>query len=101
MYSGNPTPDRILSIEYANINRQYGNTSKQFSGSLYYNLEAGNQFYWDLNGDFYNNGTTTYSYGGSVGVNGAASTSFSVAYASNHYAYKQISGRYKSAAMHP
>lgn len=99
--SGSQTPDRMVSVEAANINRNYNGMSKQFSGSLYYNLEAGNSLYWDLNGDFYHYGETTYTGGGTANLGGFGTASFSASITSSHYQYKQQSGRYYSAAMQP
>lgn len=100
-YEGTSTPNQILSIDYANIDQSYNNTSKQFSGNFYYNLESGNQIYWDLNGDFYNDGVTTVSMNDFDEMKGDGLSTFSVLYSSDHYAYKQISGRYKLDTTHP
>lgn len=99
--SGSPTPIRMVSIDSANIDRNYNGISKQFQGTLYYNLEAGNSLHGDLNGDFYNNGTTTITGGGSAGIGGVATASFSASITSSHYRYKNQIGRYYSAAMQP
>ncbi|MEE0967686.1 MAG: hypothetical protein U0L85_11665 [Bacilli bacterium] len=90
-------PNSIEEILYANIDRNYNGTSKQFGGDLYYNLEASNCLFWDLNGDFYNNGNTTFNLGVSVEVGEAAKTTFtaSMAYSSNHFAYCHKDGRVK------
>ena len=99
--SGFSTPNRIVSVEYADINLDYYGISKVFAGNLHYILKAGNRLYWDLNGHYYNNGDISISYGGSIGITGAASTSFTVGYSSSHYAYKQVTGEYYSSTMQP
>lgn len=81
----------IVKVLNVSLNRK----SKQFDGSLYYNLENANTIYWELNGDFFNNGTTTISGGGSVSVGGVGSLQFNVSYSSSHYSYCNKSGRYK------
>lgn len=88
-------PNSIEEILYANIDRNHNGTSKQFGGDLYYNLEASNCLFWDLNGDFYNNGTTTFNLGVSVQLGEGAKTTFtaSMAYSSNHFAYCHKDGR--------
>lgn len=87
------SPCRISKIQYANLDRNYNGSSKQFSGILYYNLESGKQIFWDLNGDFFNNGTTTVSFGATVSKGENSSTSFGVSYSSNHYKYIHTSKR--------
>ena len=99
--SGFSTPNRIVNVEYADIDLNYYGISKVFGGNLHYVLKAGNRLYWDLNGHFYNNGEISISYGGSIGITGAASTSFTVSYSSSHYAYKQTTGEYYSSTMQP
>lgn len=84
---GNPTPDAIVSVLNASLNRSYNDKTKQFSGTLFYHLEAYNKLFFELNGDFYDNGTTTYSGGVSIGISENSSIKFSVTYSSNHYKY--------------
>lgn len=90
---GGVRPTAVYSIEYANIDRGFYNSPKQFSGSLYYKLESSDTLFWDLNGDFYNTGSTTVSYGLTVGLGNGSSTSFGVTNTSNYYAYVHKSGR--------
>lgn len=87
------SPKAIIKVQHANIDRNDNGTTKQFSGKLYYNLEASNKLYWDLNGDFYNNGTTALSGGISIGVGENTSVNFSVSYSSNYYNYCHKSSR--------
>ena len=82
---GSPSPLAMVEVKNANINREYNGISKQFSGSLYYNLENGRRLYWDLNGDFYNNGTTTVTGGGKVEISESVTMNFSVSTSSSHY----------------
>ncbi len=42
--------------------RGYKGLSKQFVGSVYVNLEDPNIIFYIANGDFYNNGSTTYKF---------------------------------------
>lgn len=87
-------PSQFVKVYYGNIDRNWKGTTKQFTGSLYYKLESSKKIFWDLNGDFYNNGTTSSTTGGQVGLGEFANTSFSVSYSTNHYAYVHKSGRY-------
>lgn len=75
----------IVSILNANLNRVYNGKTYQYRGTIYYNLEDPNRIYYTMDGDWYQNGTTTVSGGGTVGVGGAASLSFSVSNSSNYY----------------
>ena len=85
----------IVKIIRTSLNRSYNGISKQFSGELYSKLEQSDRIYYELNGDFYNNGTTTVSGTGSAEMNKVGSVSFSVSYASNHYKYCFKTGRYR------
>ncbi len=78
----------IYEILNVNMNRVYNNLTKQFEGSVYVNLEDASTIYWTVDGDFYNNGSTTVSLGGSVNIpiGAGASITFGVSYASNHFA---------------
>ncbi|MBC2370196.1 hypothetical protein HBP99_16315, partial [Listeria booriae] len=70
-----------------NLNRNYSGMSKQFSGKINVKFIDKNNIYWIVNGDFYNNGLTTVSGGGSVPLKKQGSLNFSVSKASNHYKY--------------
>jgi hypothetical protein len=61
--------------------------SKQYDGTIYTNLESAAKIFWIVNGDFYNNGTTTGSGGVSIEVGQSATVNFNISYASNHYKY--------------
>lgn len=77
--------------------RSYNSTSRQFGGSVYVYLENPAKIYWDVNGDFYHNGTTSVQGGGSVGISVGASATvdFNASYATNHYLYYEEDGYYK------
>jgi len=83
----------IVKILRTSLNRSYNGVAKQFAGDLYSKLERSDCIYYELNGDFYNNGTTTISGTGSAELSGYGSVGFSVSYASNHYKYCFITGR--------
>lgn len=88
-------PSEFIKILNANINRNYNGVSKQFGGTLYYNLENSKTIYWDVNGDFYNNGTTTAGGGIEVGIKESATIKFSISGSSNHFSYCNKTGRIK------
>lgn len=66
-------------------------TVKQFSGDLQAEITSGNSIWYLVNGDFYNNGTTTIT--GEATANGLLwSGGGSISYASNFYAYYNKAG---------
>ena len=77
----------IKKILNVGMNRSYGGVSKQYQGSVYVKLEDPNRIYYNVNGDFYNNGTTTVNGGISVGVGSSATVKFGISHASNHFKY--------------
>lgn len=83
----------IRKIKNTSMNRSYNGTSKQFSGKVYTNLEDPNRIYYEVNGDFYNNGTTTVSGGTEISVGKSGTANFSVSYSSNHFKYHYSTGR--------
>ena len=83
----------IHEVNRVSLDRGYSGKAKQFDGELYYNLENNTTIYYELNGDFYNNGETTMSGGGAIKVNDSATLNFSVSYSSNYFAYAFKSGR--------
>jgi|GEM_PF-1315919 len=76
----------IIKILYTTLMRSYNGISKQFSGNLYTNLEAAYRIYYSISGDFYNNGTTTFTGGVQIGLGEGSNISFSVSNSSNWYA---------------
>lgn len=54
------TPIKIINVDHAEVNFQDAQSTKSYNGNLYYNLEPNGVLFWDLNGDIYNNGSSTY-----------------------------------------
>lgn len=81
----------IVSVYKATLVRSYNGTSKQFTGELQMWLRSAYQIEYMINGDFYNNGTTTVSGGSGVeiGVGESAKFSYSasVSTSSNWFKY--------------
>ncbi len=48
-------------INSVNLNRAYNVKAYEHEGSIYYNLEDPNRFYYTMDGDWYQNGTMTIS----------------------------------------
>lgn len=90
---GRPGP--MQEVLNANIDLNDDGTVKQFSGKLYYHLKSGSELYWDLNGSFYNNGTTTVGGGIKIPIGEEASINFSVSYSTNFYGYAHKSGTFR------
>ena len=82
----------ITKILNAGINAAANGISKSFTGSLYSNLEDPNRIYYCVNGNFYNNGTSSVSAGISVGIGQSASVNLSGGYSTNHFAYSYKEG---------
>lgn len=57
------------------------------------NLEDANRIFYIVNGDFFNNGMTTWNAGVTIGVGKAANVKFGVSGASNHYQYRYVESR--------
>ena len=83
----------IIRILRTEINRNYNGMSKQFSGSLYVNLEQADRIFYIINGDFFDNGTTTLSGGLNIGIGESASVNLGGSYVYNHYKYVYHEGR--------
>lgn len=77
----------IYKILKVDMNRQYNSKSKNFTGTIYYNLETNTKIYYSINGDFYNNGTISTTGGGSVGIGESGELYFSLTGASSHFKY--------------
>lgn len=91
----------IHKVNRVSLDRGYAGGSKEFDGSLYYNLENRTTIYYELNGDFYNYGTTTTSGGGSIGVGDTGSLKFSISHSSKHFQYVFKTGRLKYGNVRP
>ncbi|WP_312475258.1 hypothetical protein [Neobacillus sp.] len=82
-------------IEQVGLNRKdiSTTTSKQFSGTVRAVLQNSISFWWFIDGDFYNNGTTSGSF--SAEANGGIwKGTASITQTSNHYKYWNKSGTY-------
>lgn len=80
----------IKKILQVNMIRGYQGLSKQFQGKVYVNLEDPNRVFYIVNGDFYNNGTTTVNAGVNIGLGQSANVSFGVSNTSSHYQYRYV-----------
>ena len=90
---------QIDSIYSVQLVRSYQNISKQFSGDLEVWLRSSYDIEYIINGDFYNNGTTTTSLGGSAGttIDGlpiSLTFNCNFSYSSNHFKYFYDNGTF-------
>lgn len=77
----------IVKVLNVSMNRNYNGVSKQFGGNVYINLEDPNRIYYVVDGDFYNNGTTTGGGSLKIGLGEGSSLTFNASNTSNFYAY--------------
>ena len=75
---------RIIAI---NLVREDQEVAKAFSGTVYVNLEEANRIYYIVNGDFFNQGTTSWQIGSTSGVDSALDLRFTTKDAESHYQY--------------
>lgn len=81
--------EKILNIS---LDRSYNGTSKGFGGTIYANLETSNSIYWIVEGDYYNNSSSTGSGSVNIGLGGGSSITLSATSQSNHYKYSYQKG---------
>ncbi|OXT09581.1 hypothetical protein CE561_00140 [Thermoanaerobacterium thermosaccharolyticum] len=77
----------FIGISDLNLIRSYNYVSKQFSGKCQAKIESVKRIYWVVNGDFYDYGATSWSFGGSVGIGQYATLTFSISRANNYFGY--------------
>ena len=81
----------IVTIYSVQLNRRYGNLTKQFGGTIEVWLRNAYTIEYVVNGDFYDNGTTTVTGGtnANIGIDGFASFGYNASntVSSNHYEY--------------
>lgn len=87
----------IKEVKNSSLNRKYMGLTKQFQGTVYTNLENAYTIYYEVNGDFYDNGTTSTTDGASIQVGEGVKWTYNASntYASNHFAYCNESDRFK------
>ncbi|KXY31490.1 hypothetical protein [Bacillus mycoides] len=80
----------IREIKYINMNRSSNGMSKAFGGTVQANLEDPNRIFYIVNGDFYNNGSTTVNGGVSITLGQYGSVNFGASSTSNHFKYTYV-----------
>ncbi|NFL43671.1 hypothetical protein FDB61_18625 [Clostridium botulinum] len=89
-----PTYVGIKKVLNTSLNRKYKGDVKQFSGTIYTNLESANTIYFEVNGEFYNYGSTTCTGGVEIGIGEHNKVSFSVSDSGGEFKYVKINDRY-------
>lgn len=70
-----------------------------FSGKIFFRLQSGNSFYYDVHGDVYKTGKLNWSAGTSIGIGESANANFTISNGSGYIKNVSFDGRYYSAAM--
>lgn len=81
---------KILTI---GIDENYDDISKKFAGTVYSNLENTKVVYFNMNGDFYNKGTTNIEIIENLSTADAVTVSFDLLYPNKPYKYINKEGR--------
>lgn len=81
----------IIKILNIDMSRSYNNLSYVYAGSSYTKLENASTIHYQLDGDFYYNGTTTVNGGVDIGIGKGASINFGGSYTTNHYKVVDVS----------
>lgn len=87
----------IRTLLNVSIDRSYFNgidtITKQFGGNIYVNLEASNRLYFEINGDFFNQGETIVNGGTQITLGQLDHVSFVASNTTSPYAYVYRNGR--------
>lgn len=86
----------FIGISDLNLNRSALGVSKKFDGKCQAKVENSKSIYWVVNGDFYNNGKTSWSFGGSVGIGKYATLECNISGGTDHFAYAYDTGNIKN-----
>lgn len=92
------SPTRIVSLKGAHIYTGLG-TSCIFGGTMIYELEAGNSFYYSFYGDLYQSGDVNWSTGVEINIGDDASVSGQISNGSGFIKNISESGRYYSTGL--
>lgn len=80
----------IRAVLNTSMNRLYNGIVKEFGGTVYVNLQNNFTIYYDVEGTWYNTGTTTFDTGISVGLGKAATWGANVSNATSYYSYSSF-----------
>lgn len=86
----------FVGIQDLNLIPSYNYISKSFQGKCQAMVENSKTIYWVVNGDFYDHGTTSYNFGGTVNIGKFATVNCSITGANNHFAYAYATGYVKN-----
>lgn len=86
----------FVGIQDLNLIPSYNYNSKSFQGKCQAMVENSKTIYWVVNGDFYDQGNTSITFGGSVNLGKYATLTASVTSANNHFGYVYATGYVKN-----
>ena len=75
----------LYELDTRNTLTNVSHPSKQFVGTLFVNLESTKSLYYNLNGDFYNNGSVEWTVGGTLKVGDSFTLTAQRTSVNNHY----------------
>lgn len=97
---GASSPNRIVSLKGEHVYTG-GGQKCMFSGTIFYELEAGNRFYYSMYGNLYTGGSVNWSAGGSVGVGGNATLNATISNGTGFIRNISEAETYESSGMEP
>lgn len=97
---GASSPNRIVSLKGEHVYTG-GGTKCMFSGTIFYQLEAGNRFYYSMYGNLYTGGSVNWSAGGAIGVGGNATLNATISNGTGFIRNISEAETYESSGMEP
>lgn len=97
-HENSTSPDRIVELGDPYIYTGDGRDCI-FTGNIFFRLESGNSFYYDVHGDVYKTGKINWGVDVSVGIGEYAEVNISISNGSQYIENISFDGRYYSAAL--
>lgn len=97
---GASSPNRIVTLagEHAYTG---GGSPCVFSGGIFYRLEAGNRFYYNMYGNLYKQGNVNWTLGGAVGIGQQATLNGSISNGNGFIKNISVTETYISSGLEP
>lgn len=97
---GASSPNRIVTLvgDHAYTG---GGSPCVFTGDIFYRLEAGNRFYYNMFGNLYKQGYITWSLGGSIGIGQVATLHGSISNGNDFIKNISVAETYFSSGLEP
>lgn len=97
---GATSPNKIVSLKGEHVYTGDGQKC-MFSGNIFYQLEAGNRFYYSMYGNLYTGGSVNWSVAGTIGIGGSATLSGTISNGTGFIRNISESETYISSGMQP